>query len=185
MAPPRIIAGKFRGLRLHPVPGLVTRPITDRVKEALFNIIGSDINGASFLDIFGGTGSVGMEAISRGADYVVFIEKNNSAYQILQKNVSMTKDPDKYKQYHGDAFTIIEKGLNHSFDYAFVAPPQYKGMWKKMLLLLDANTPLLTKNAWVIVQIDPNEYEKITLSKLQEFDQRDYGSTRLVFYINP
>ncbi len=186
MAPPRIIAGKFRGLRLQDVPGTVTRPITDRVKEALFNIIGIDIKGASFIDLFGGTGSVGIEALSRGADFVVFIEKNNSAYQVLSRNLSMLKEPaEKYKLLRGDAFSEIEKSWEKNFDYAFIAPPQYKELWKKMLLSIDGKTNLLTKNAWIIVQIDPNEYEEVPLTSLREFDQRDYGSTRLVFYINP
>ena len=66
-------------MRLQSVPGSITRPITDRVKEAFFNIVGNDIVGSSFLDLFGGTGSVGIEAFSRGADYVVFIEKNKYA----------------------------------------------------------------------------------------------------------
>ena len=68
MGNPRIIAGKMRGMRLKTLPGTITRPITDRVKEALFNIIGVDIQGAYFLDLFGGSGSVGLEALSRGAE---------------------------------------------------------------------------------------------------------------------
>jgi len=76
---PRIIAGTARGIRLQPVPGNTTRPITDRVKESLFNILGQDILNAAFLDLFGGTGSVGIEALSRGAAYVRLLDLHHAA----------------------------------------------------------------------------------------------------------
>ena len=185
MAPPRIIAGQYKGMRLQPVPGTVTRPITDRVKEALFNVIGADIVDSFFLDLFGGTGSVGIEALSRGAAFATFIEKNNTAFQVLAKNLAQTKKSEKYKLLRGDAFSYIEKGFDQPFDYIFIAPPQYKEMWVKMLLEVDQKPSMLEKNAWVIAQINPNEYKEIPLLNLHEFDQRDYGSTRLVFYIIP
>lgn len=183
MAPPRIIAGRYKGLRLQAVPGIVTRPITDRVKEALFNVIGSDIVDANFLDVFGGTGSVGIEALSRGAAFVTFIEKNRDAFRVLQKNLSLTNEPEKFELIHGDAFSVVERDLNNQFDYIFIAPPQYKGMWEEYLLKVDLKPEMLTENAWVIVQIDPKEYKIQELSVLKEFDIRDYGSTRIVFYI--
>ncbi|MBM3136737.1 MAG: 16S rRNA (guanine(966)-N(2))-methyltransferase RsmD [Chloroflexi bacterium] len=183
MASPRIIAGRYKGLHLNAVPGSITRPITDRVKEALFNVIGADIVDAYFLDVFGGTGSVGIEALSRGAAFVTFIEKNRIAFQVLQKNLRLTKEPDKYKLIFGDAFSVVEREISKGFDYIFIAPPQYKGMWVEMLLKMDTNLKLLNENAWVIVQIDPKEYKIQQLSELKEFDIRDYGSTRLIFYI--
>ncbi len=85
MSTPRIIGGTARGLRLQDVPGNVTRPITDRVKEALYNILGSDIKDAALLDLFGGTGSVGIEALSRGASFVRFCDKDRGAYTTIQK----------------------------------------------------------------------------------------------------
>ena len=87
MSSPRIIAGKARGLRLQDVPGNVTRPITDRVKEALFNILGTDIEEAAMWDMFGGTGSVGIEALSRGAKFVRFSDKNRGAVQTIKTNL--------------------------------------------------------------------------------------------------
>ena len=185
MAHPRIIAGQYKGLRLQPVPGTVTRPITDRVKEALFNVIGVDIVDSNFLDLFGGTGSVGIEALSRGAAFVTLIEKNKAASQILAKNLALIKNSQKYKLLRGDAFSYVEKGFDQTFDYVFIAPPQYKEIWAKMLQAVDQKPRMLEKNAWVIVQIDPIEYKEIPLSNLHEFDQRDYGNTRLVFYIIP
>ncbi len=183
MAHPRIIAGRYKGLRLQAVPGIVTRPITDRVKEALFNVIGADIVDANFLDVFGGTGSVGIEALSRGAEFVIFIEKNHEAFRVLQKNLSQIKESEKHTVILGDAFSVLERDLGKQFDYIFIAPPQYKGMWEEMLRKVDLKPGMLTENAWVIAQIDPKEYKLLELSTLKEFDTRDYGSTRLVFYI--
>lgn len=185
MTPPRIISGLYKGLRLKPVPGTITRPITDRVKEALFNILGADVHDSHFLDLFAGTGSVGIEALSRGAANVFFIEKDSSAFRTLSENLSKTKELDTHTLIKGDAFFYLEKGFEIKFDYVFIAPPQYKGIWKDMLLSLDKNNKIMTSNAWAIVQIDPTEYEKVNLLHLKEFDCRDYGSTRLIFFINP
>ena len=183
MAPPRIISGKYKGLRLQSVPGSITRPVTDRVKEALFNIIGADIVGANFLDLFGGTGSIGIEAISRGAELVFFIEKNYSAYKVLSKNLSLLNTSENFQLLYGDAFNFVSRGFPVKFDYIYVAPPQFRGMWKDMLLLIDANINILSPNAWVIAQIAPKEYEEIDLTMLKKFDQRNYGNTCLVFFI--
>src|SRR5512135_2956922 len=83
----RIIGGKARGRKLRSVPGDTTRPVTDRVKEAFFNILGADIQGASFLDLFAGTGSIGIEAISRGADHVLFVDLNRLPVEIVKANL--------------------------------------------------------------------------------------------------
>ncbi len=182
MSSPRIIAGQAKGLRLKSVPGDITRPITDRVKEALFNIISADIVDSRFLDLFGGTGSVGIEALSRGAQFVQFIDKNLTACNVLKENLDKSGFADRAAIRKIDAFTFIQSNSGSVFDYIFIAPPQYFDLWSKMVLLLDKNAGILNDNAWVIVQIDPKEYEKLTLINLEEFDLRDYGSTRLVFY---
>jgi 16S rRNA G966 N2-methylase RsmD len=83
---------------------------------------------------------------------------------------------------HSDAFAYLKRPVDWCFDYIFIAPPQYKTLWQKVLLAIDANTAWLSPDAWVIVQIDPVEYDKLALAHLEEFDQRRYGSTLLVFY---
>jgi len=183
MANPRIISGTLRGIRLKSVPGSITRPITDRVKEALFNLIGPDIQRAFFLDLFGGTGSVGIEALSRGAEFVQFVEKNHMVYSVLVENLARVKMTGKAAVIKDDAFTYVSKE-NKQFDYIYIAPPQYKSLWKKMLSAIDTHPDLMSNDAWIIAQINPKEFEEISLMNLVEFDRRDYGSTRLVFYIN-
>jgi 16S rRNA (guanine(966)-N(2))-methyltransferase RsmD len=182
----RIIGGKARGRRIRSVTGDTTRPITDKVREALFNIIGSDIFGATFLDLFAGTGSVGIEALSRGADYVLFIERNRRPYLVIRENLTSTNLLEGAEVIQADAFTFLEGLPNQQFDYIFIAPPQYKDMWVRALISLDKHIDWLSNDAWVIVQIHPIEYksigEEITVVNLVEFDQRQYGSTILVFY---
>ncbi len=182
MSSPRIISGTARGLHLKSVPGDSTRPITDRVKEALFNIIGADIYDSNFLDLFGGTGSVGIEALSRGASSAVFIEKNRLAYKTLQQNVEFCKVAPKATIIMGDAFHYLQRASQQPFEYIFIAPPQYKGLWEKAILLVDQNPALLSNDGWVIVQIHPVEEKKMEFTNLELFDSRSYGSTLLLFY---
>jgi 16S rRNA (guanine966-N2)-methyltransferase len=179
---PRIIAGKARGMRLQDVPGDITRPITDRVKGALFNILGSDILDCSFLDLFGGTGSVGIEALSRGAEFVRFNDLNRAAIQVIRSNLEHTHLVEKAQVVQNDAFVSLKQAPDRAFDYIFIAPPQYKGLWSKALEILDENPGWLSAENWVIVQIDPVEYKPMSLVCLHEFDQRRYGSTLLIFY---
>ncbi|HOD05478.1 MAG TPA: RsmD family RNA methyltransferase, partial [Anaerolineaceae bacterium] len=82
----------------------------------------------------------------------------------------------------GDAFSLLQQAADRAFDYIYIAPPQYKGMWQRAIKLVDDHPNWLSDEAWVIVQIDPVEYEAMSLKNLNEFDQRRYGSTLLVFY---
>jgi len=182
LANPRIIAGRARGIRLNGVPGDITRPITDRVKEALFNIISADIVDATMLDLFGGTGSVGLEALSRGARYVRINDLNRQAIATIKANIQLTRLEKGVEVTQRDALEILRKAPDFHFDYLYIAPPQYKQLWIAALQSLDQNIGWLSDDSWVIVQIDPLEYEPVVLNNLVEFDQRRYGSTILVFY---
>lgn len=182
MSNPRIIGGTARGVRLAMVPGDVTRPITDRVKEALFNILGPDIIGSNFYDLFGGTGSVGIEALSRGAEFLRISDNNRGAYETIKKNLKTTRFEDKAQVLFGDVFAHLRQPADRAFEYIFIAPPQYKGLWQQTIQSIDTRPDWITEDGWVIVQIDPLEYEKLELKHLSEFDQRRYGSTLLIFY---
>jgi 16S rRNA (guanine966-N2)-methyltransferase len=181
----RVISGKARGRRLKDVPGDTTRPITDRVKEAVFNILSIDITNASLLDLFGGTGAVGIEALSRGASYVRFVEINRQAQQVILENLASTNLSQGSHLVRGDAFRLLKQLPDRTFDYIYIAPPQYKEMWEKAMLLLDENPSWLSEDGWVLVQIHPVEYKELHLEHLVEFDQRDYGSTLVIFYASP
>ncbi len=182
MSNPRIISGTARGIRLQPVPGDITRPITDRVKEAVFNIISSDIVDANFLDLFGGTGSVGIEALSRGAKKVTFIDLHSQAISVIKENLRTTHLEKKASVHQMDAFRFLNSPANQNFDYIYIAPPQYKQMWLTALHLVDEHMDWLVEDGWVIVQIHPVEYEEVFLQNLVEIDRRKYGSTLILIY---
>lgn len=178
----RIISGKARGMKLKDVPGDSTRPITDMVKEALFNIIGADIYQSTIWDLFAGTGSVSLEALSRGAKFVKLSDNNRNAIQTIHDNLAHTRLMDSAKVIKGDAFTLIRGKPDQEFDYIYVAPPQYKEMWKDAMQILDENPGWLAIDGWIIVQIHPREYEKLNLQNFEVFDERKYSNTLLVFY---
>lgn len=178
----RIIAGCAGGLRIKSVPGDSTRPITDKVKEALFSIIGQDIVDSNFLDLFGGTGSVGIEALSRGANFTRFIEINHKAIHILKENLEYTKLLEYAEIIHADALKYIKQPTDIAFEYIFIAPPQYKELWLKTMQILDDNQGWLTEDGQIIVQIHPIEYKTLNLINFYEVEKREYGSTLIIFY---
>lgn len=182
MANPRIIGGMVKGLRLQAVPGDSTRPVTDRVKEAVFNIIGNDIVEASMFDLFGGTGSIGIEALSRGASYVRFSDSNRNAYNTLHANIRLAHFEKKSRAIFGDIFNILTGAADRKFEYIYVAPPQYKQLWQKTMYILDQNDGWLSDDGWILVQINPIEREEIALTHYEIFDERKYGSTLMLFY---
>jgi 16S rRNA (guanine966-N2)-methyltransferase len=179
----RVISGKAKGRKLKDVPGDTTRPVTDMVKEALFNILAGDVQDSTWWDLFGGTGAIGIEALSRGAAFVRFSDLNRAPIETIQANLEITGFSSQAEVRRGDAFAMLEASPTRLFDYVYIAPPQYKEMAWKALLTLDANPGWLNdEGAWVIAQIHPREYHKLELQALQEFEQRKYGSTLLVFY---
>jgi len=178
----RVISGEAKGRKLFSVPGSGTRPITDRVKEALFNILGPDVRGALFLDLFAGTGGVGIEALSRGAREVVFVDKSYKAVQTIRRNLEVTRLAERARVHRMDAFEYIRQAApDQRFHYVYVAPPQYRELWAQALIALNEN-PLLTDDGVIIVQIDPREYYEVQTSALHRVDERRYGSTALHFY---
>lgn len=178
----RVIAGKAKGRKLKSVPGDTTRPVTDRVKEALFNILGGDVIDSRWWDLFAGTGAIGIEALSRGASFVRFTDLNRAPIETIKSNVGHCGFKAQSEIRRGDAFSMLATPSDRRFDFVYIAPPQYKGMWSKTLGILDQHYNWLHEDAWVLVQIDPKEYQTLELTQLEEFEQRRYGSTLLVFY---
>ena len=181
----RVIGGKAKGRRLKMVPGEGTRPIGDRVKESLFNIVGPLVEGASVLDAFAGTGSVGIEALSRGAARAVFLDTSAQAVRTIRENLASLGFERGWDVLRVDAFRFLESRMAGPFDLIFIAPPQYQGLWKRTLEVLDHNPGWINSDGWVVVQIDPHEFEQIVLMHLVEFDRRRYGNTELIFYELP
>ncbi len=180
----RVIAGRAKGHRLKSVPGKGTRPITDRAKSALFSIIGNDVIGSRFLDLFAGTGQVGIEALSRGAAGAVFVERAAPALRTIRENLAHTRLEAGARMVRADVFGFLAPRVKpaEAFDYVYIAPPQYRGLWVRTLQALDARPGWLADDGWAIAQIHPREYEELVLDHLVRFDQRTYGSVMLCFY---
>jgi 16S rRNA (guanine(966)-N(2))-methyltransferase RsmD len=178
----RVIAGKAKGRKLKSVTGDTTRPITDRVKEALFNIIAGDVVDSNWWDVFAGTGAVGIEALSRGASFVRFSDSNRAPIETIKSNVEHCGFKSQTEIRRADAFAFLSSPPDRAFEYIYIAPPQYQDMWAKALEFLDDNIEWLTEDGWLIVQINPKEYKPLDFQTIEEFEQRRYGSTLLVFY---
>ena len=178
-----MISGLAKGRKLKMVPGATTRPITDRVKENLFNILADSVIDTRWLDLFAGTGQVGIEALSRGAQEVVFVDQSPSAIRTIRENLRITQLGSNARVLRRDAFAWLEGRTAEQFDVIYVAPPQYKELWSKTVFLVDSNPEaFLDRAGMVIVQIDPKEFVELPLQHLQLQDQRRYGRTALCFY---
>lgn len=177
----RVISGSARGRKLKSVPGDTTRPIMDRVKEALFNIIANDGIDCSWWDLFAGTGAVGIEALSRGAAFVRFTDIHPGAIETIRWNVDHCGFNLHAEILQGNVLNLLGGNADRQFDYVYIAPPQYQGLWSSTLNKLDGNPGWLAKDAWIIAQIDPVEYTQMSWSHFIEFDQRKYGKTLLLF----
>lgn len=178
----RVISGSAKGRKLKSVPGDTTRPVMDRVKEALFNILAGDVIDSNWWDLFAGTGAIGIEALSRGALFVRFSDLNRAPAETIKENVEHCGFSKQSEVRKGDAFGMLSARADRQFEYIYIAPPQYQKMWSKALKLADENIGWLTDDGTVIVQIDPTEYQKIELKNLEETEQRKYGSTLIIFY---
>jgi 16S rRNA (guanine966-N2)-methyltransferase len=187
----RVVSGEAKGRRLKSPRKAGTRPILDRVKTALFDILSTRVEDTRFLDLFAGTGGVGIEALSRGAASATFIEMNAGVLKLVRENLRITSLAERAETLHTDAFKFLQARSGEKkrtdgipYDIVYVAPPQYKGMAARALKSLDSS-PLVADTGLVIVQIHPKEragVAAIALSRLALADERRYGSTLLLFY---
>jgi len=178
----RVIAGQAKGRKLKTVPGDTTRPVTDMVKEALFNILGNDVIDSHWWDVFGGTGAIGIEALSRGAVFIRFTDINRLPVETIKENLATCGFTKQASVHRADAFSMLKAQPDKTFEYLYIAPPQYKDMWVEALSILDKNPGWLSETGEIIVQIHPREYKIIELTNLRQYDERKYGSTLLIFY---
>ena len=182
----RVISGSARGRKLKSPKTSETRPIMDRVKTALFDILAPEILGMRVLDLFAGVGSVGIEALSRGATAATFVERSPEAFRLVRENLAITGLSDRAEVLRTDAFAYLQQAAasGRRFDLVYVAPPQYEGLARQALAQLDS-APLTEPDGLVIVQIHPQErgeLDNLPLTRLRRYDERKYGSTLLLFY---
>jgi 16S rRNA (guanine966-N2)-methyltransferase len=187
----RVVGGSARGKQLIMVPGQGTRPILDRVKTALFDILRPRIDGMRVLDLFAGSGSVGIEALSQGAAWCTFVDRAHAAVTTISKNLAATGLGSQAEILRADGLAHLDH-TDNTYDLIYIAPPQYKGIWVDALRRL-ADRPLLLGEpppdpaadgpaGIAVAQIDPHEYEHLDLGEIREIRQKRYGNTLLVFY---
>lgn len=180
----RVISGKCRGKKLITLKGLNTRPTLDRVKEALFNIIQFNIQDAQVLDLFAGSGSLGIEALSRGAEQVVFCDNSNAAIKIIKRNIELTNYKEKSLIINKDYKEALKQisNLGKKFNIVFLDPP-YKSNFAEEALKELINMELITDDGIIIIETDDENKKHILSSnrKIEIYDERKYGSVILIF----
>ena len=180
----RIITGSARGCRLKTPKGAeVTRPTADRVKESLFNILGQMVAGRKVLDIFAGTGNLGLEALSRGAESAVFVDKATA--KLIAENLQLTRLQEKGIVRSGDVFAELSRQAagRAEFSLIFCDPPYHRGLWQQALRQIDASDGLMAENGILVVEHGAEENEIPELSRLQLVHNRRYGhTTQLSFF---
>lgn len=179
----RIVAGKNKGNILKSPKDLSVRPTSEKVREALFDILGASVRETYFLDLFAGTGAVGIEALSRGARKVIFIEKELKCIKIIKENLEKTGNSQNaiiYKIDFLSGLKLVAK-KNYLLDYIFLDPP-YSRELVNISLLEIAKLPILKKNSLVIAQHYKKEKVMENLNNLSLHNQRRYGECYLSFY---
>jgi 16S rRNA (guanine966-N2)-methyltransferase len=179
----RVIAGRYRGRRLSAPHGRATRPTSDRVREALFSMLG-ELDGASVLDLFAGTGALGIEALSRGAARAVFVERNRSALQALRSNLAALEVPGEQAQVRaGDALEGLRtaRARGETYDLVFVDPPY--GRARELGEALSGILPsLLAAGGRVVVEADRRTPAELGLPVAA---RRRYGDTTITIHRHP
>ena len=179
----RIISGTAKGTKLYTLDGLTTRPTLDRVKESLFNIIYDKIEDSVVLDLFSGSGAIGLEFASRGAKKVYLCDKSKEACKIIEKNIEKTHLAEKVELFNTDFLNTIKKLENKKVDIVYLDPP-YKTDFIEMAIkeLIKAN--ILEENTIMIAETD--EKDRIIknieeIKEIQIIDQRKYGRANILF----
>lgn len=148
----RVIAGSARRVSLKTLEGMNTRPTQDRIKETLFNMLQYDLADCTFLDLFAGSGGIGIEALSRGAKTAVFVEQNADAVQIVRENLKATRLDDRAVVMHTDALTALKRlEGKYRFDYIFMDPPYNHELERQMLEYL-TGSELIDKQSTIIIE---------------------------------
>ncbi|MCP8616627.1 16S rRNA (guanine(966)-N(2))-methyltransferase RsmD [Salirhabdus salicampi] len=173
----RVISGKYKGRRLKSLPGKNTRPTTDKVKEALFQIIGPYFNGGIGLDLFAGSGGLGIEVLSRGADRMIFVDKHPKAIQVIHENIKTLNLEEQTEVYRAEAFRALKAASKRGliFDWIFLDPPYGKISFHELLAKIE-EYHFLHEESIVICEHMIEETLPSKFGKLERFKQETYGS---------
>ena len=178
----RIISGKARGTKLYTLEGENTRPTLDRVKESIFNIIQSKLEDAQVLDLFAGSGAIGLECLSRGAKKAILCDKSKEAIQIIKKNIQKTHMEEKTQLYNTDFETCLEKVKKEKFDLIYIDPPYETNYIVKSLKKIIELGIVKEKSIIILETDDENRIQKeIKTLEVKIVDKRKYGRAMIIF----
>lgn len=174
----RVIAGSLKGRSLKAVSGLSTRPTTDKVKESIFNIIGPFFNGGTALDLFAGSGGLGIEAISRGFDSCIFVDRGFKAIQAIKANVLQFKIQDRAEIYRNDAARALQALAKKeiAFEGIFLDPPYKEQKLEALLLTIDKHN-LLSADGFIVAEHAKEVSLSHTIGNLKQVRNETYGIT--------
>jgi 16S rRNA (guanine966-N2)-methyltransferase len=178
----RVISGEFRGRRLKSLARDTTRPTTDKVKEAIFNIIGPYFDGGTCLDLFAGSGALGIEAVSRGMEQAVLVERNFKAMQVIKSNLELINAKDRFKLIKKDVNSALAN-LALRFDLIFLDPPYKEQEIEVQLDKLQALN-LLTNDAVIVAKTAAEVVLPSNIKKLTQYRRQAYGITAVHFFKN-
>ncbi|MGL4797372.1 MAG: 16S rRNA (guanine(966)-N(2))-methyltransferase RsmD [Paraclostridium sp.] len=180
----RVISGKVRGLKLNAPKSDDVRPTTDRVKESLFNIINGYIIDSQILDLFAGTGSLGIECLSRGASKCVFVDASKSSIDIVKSNIKKARVDSESEVMNIDCKSAIDKlkARNEKFDVIFMDPPYYENLFVNSLEKI-SESKLLKEDGIIVVEHDTKEKLPDCVGELIKQKSKKYGNTTLTFYV--
>ena len=178
----RVIAGTARSLPLKTVRGSGTRPTTDRIKETLFNMISPHIPGCRFLDLFSGSGAIGIEALSRGAACAAFVEQDRNALQVIRQNLNFTHLTQNARVIAGDVVRIVTSmNGEKSFGVIFMDPPYDNGLERKVLEVLRENS-IADKDTLIIIEASAEtDFSYLDDLGYTLVKEKQYGSNRHMF----
>lgn len=178
----RIISGSARGTKLYTLDGFSTRPTLDRVKESVFNIIQGEIAGTQVLDLFAGSGAIGLELLSRGAQRAVLCDKSKDAVQIIKKNIEKVHMQEKAEVYNLDFEQLIDKLKNQKFDIIYIDPPYATDFVKRTIDKIIENK-LVKEETKIIIETDDDKriLNDLEGSCVDVIDKRKYGRATIIF----
>ncbi len=175
----RVIAGKYKGKKLVCPKGEVVRPTSDKVKEAMFGVLQFGIIGAYVLDAFAGSGALGIEALSRGAAHVDFIEKKTVCIRAIKNNLNIVSEKALYDLYQGDALKLIPALKGRGYDIIFLDPPYDSNLYYETLLRA-AESRIVRKGTKIVVECRKTFDFKLPM-KYNFTKRKDYGDISLLF----
>ncbi|MDO4464088.1 MAG: 16S rRNA (guanine(966)-N(2))-methyltransferase RsmD [Bacillota bacterium] len=177
----RVIAGRARSLKLKTPEGTDTRPTTDRIKETLFNMIQAEIPGCIFVDLFAGSGGIGIEALSRGASHAYFVENGREAITCIQENIAFTKFTESATLLKQDVFSALSMIHEKEVDIVFMDPPYHAGYERELFQLL-AMQPYITESTLMIIEAKLDQsFDFITELGFKVKKEKLYKTNKHVF----